>query len=345
MNLIPTTATAVEKLKSSAKAIKKAERISHTAALERAAQSAGYDHWHHVQWCLAQHEGSGKTSPDNAAPVNRFDSLMAKGQAYMDYLARKAVEPVRVNEPKGDVFHDVVIDGTRFYAQFSVEGPIVLKIRPGTRNQQDGWVQLGVASIHCAPMDEWDDESPQRWSVCKYGPREARIDLAELSEEGRHAFAREFGIAIVYPNEKGGDETPPDAEFNPVNRNDLFYFSPAFAALCQWANKHPRKIRQLSGFAHLGDWVEAAIAGKAPWLLPPTQLDDDEDSIEEEDNTMNAFTHIDQMPTPSVAVFCDECGWSGQSNQVKHMAGDVICPEGHAAVYFVDDSKESGLDL
>lgn len=269
MKLIPTTATVVEKIKAAAKSLKKAEGISHNVALERAAQAAGYDHWHHVQWCLAQQDSSSEPPPVKAAPANPYDSVMLKGQTYMDYLARNAVESVIVNEPKGDVFHDVVIEGTRFYATFSVDGPIVIKVLPGTRNQQAGWVQLGVAEIHFAATNSWDDDSPKRWSACKYGPNEARISLAELSSEGRHAFAREFGIAIHYAHGDPNGETPSHALSNPLNREKVFYFTPAFAGLCQWAKKHPRKIRKQSGFYHLGDWVEAAIAGKAPWLLNP----------------------------------------------------------------------------
>ena len=52
MKFIITTATAVQKIKSSAKAIALKSEISHTKALEQAAQEAGYESWFHVQRCL-----------------------------------------------------------------------------------------------------------------------------------------------------------------------------------------------------------------------------------------------------------------------------------------------------
>lgn len=54
MKFIPTTATAVEKLKRSAKNLRKETRTSLAVALECIAKTAGYDNWKHVTVCLEQ---------------------------------------------------------------------------------------------------------------------------------------------------------------------------------------------------------------------------------------------------------------------------------------------------
>ena len=62
MELIRTTATAIEKLKARAKIVKRAEGISHMVALDRVAREAGYDHWQHVQYCIKN--GGALIAPD-----------------------------------------------------------------------------------------------------------------------------------------------------------------------------------------------------------------------------------------------------------------------------------------
>lgn len=54
MKFIPTTATAVEKLKRSAKNLRNETRTSLAVALESIAKSAGYDNWKHVTVCQEQ---------------------------------------------------------------------------------------------------------------------------------------------------------------------------------------------------------------------------------------------------------------------------------------------------
>ena len=54
MNFIPTTATAVEKLKRLAKQLRNVDGISLAAALDRVAQTDGYASWKHVIRCLEQ---------------------------------------------------------------------------------------------------------------------------------------------------------------------------------------------------------------------------------------------------------------------------------------------------
>jgi hypothetical protein len=54
MILIPTTMTAIQKLKRQAKDLKKRENIVYSKALEIVAREAGYESWHHVNWCYTQ---------------------------------------------------------------------------------------------------------------------------------------------------------------------------------------------------------------------------------------------------------------------------------------------------
>lgn len=52
MRYIPTTASTVEALKKQAKRLQRQHGGKRAEALDRAARSAGYDHWHHVTLCL-----------------------------------------------------------------------------------------------------------------------------------------------------------------------------------------------------------------------------------------------------------------------------------------------------
>ncbi|BBL22353.1 MULTISPECIES: hypothetical protein [Acinetobacter] len=54
MKHIKTTATAISKIKSTAKKIKVTQDIQHTKALDIAAKEAGYEHYHHAVTCAAK---------------------------------------------------------------------------------------------------------------------------------------------------------------------------------------------------------------------------------------------------------------------------------------------------
>jgi len=54
MQIIPTTATQVDKLKSLAKTRRKKDGVPLCAALDAVAQQHGYESWHHVTLCREQ---------------------------------------------------------------------------------------------------------------------------------------------------------------------------------------------------------------------------------------------------------------------------------------------------
>lgn len=167
-------------------------------------------------------------------------------ESYMDALKEKfnGVEIERF-PVKGDVFHAVEIEGQYFYGSISVDGPVV--VLADRRNRYDkGFVQLGVAQICFTSKCHQDNQ--QEWFICKYGPAQARVPLNGLSSAGRYAVAYEFGIPII------------DINLQLIN-GSLFYWSPAFHSLCEFAKKHPRKAKEWESNSYLGDWGEAARAG------------------------------------------------------------------------------------
>lgn len=54
MQYIPTSKTAIESIKRSAKSIQVSEGLAYSQALEKASSQAGYESFHHVQWCHRQ---------------------------------------------------------------------------------------------------------------------------------------------------------------------------------------------------------------------------------------------------------------------------------------------------
>lgn len=72
MKFIPTTATAVEKLKRSAKNLRKETRTSLAVALESIAKSAGYDNWKHVTVCLEQTASQSKDDTNLPKVISDF---------------------------------------------------------------------------------------------------------------------------------------------------------------------------------------------------------------------------------------------------------------------------------
>jgi hypothetical protein len=62
MKHVPTTATAVSKIKKAAKALKLAKGIEHSAALDAAARDAGYENFHHVTSCAAKTQAPARSA-------------------------------------------------------------------------------------------------------------------------------------------------------------------------------------------------------------------------------------------------------------------------------------------
>ena len=279
MKLIPTTATAVEKLKKLANTIKRTEGIPHLAALECAAQQSGYESWFHVQWCLKQTATDDLRQPDQSHTDDQR-RFITEAQTYMAYLARKGSVPISRYPTKGDVFHEVEIEGICFRGAVGIDGPAIIRRSARLRGYEQGWVQLGVAEIHFVP--QWSPYIAQaqqttpvghEWWVCKYGPTEERIKIEDLSPAGRHALAHEFGIVLHHFLR---DDDTFDADSDAVHFYSgewfLFYLSPAFQSLFEWARKHPRKAKDRAN-SYLGQWSEAAMAGQYDFHSPSASGD------------------------------------------------------------------------
>ena len=81
-----------------------------------------------------------------------------------------------------------------------------------------------------------------------------------MTEEGRNALAYEFGLPVI-PNvlSPNGPSDPhlPWSTFVHGKEQALFYFSPAFAKLAEWAKQHPRIAKSSSvNCHHLRNWLE-----------------------------------------------------------------------------------------
>lgn len=156
---------------------------------------------------------------------------------------------VTVHPSRGRIFHDVEIEGVRFQCLVSEDGPVVGRVCTRDRFHQ-GQVHLGVSVLYrLAQRSRYDPPGTgaPTWWACKYGPNEPRINLDGLSEAGVLAFSHEFGIAL----DRGDDPS-----------HLLFYVSPAFDALCRWAQAHPRMIRRYRPSPYLRNWPGSAIAGE-----------------------------------------------------------------------------------
>lgn len=158
--------------------------------------------------------------------------------SWLTQLRLRSPAPTVVNVPRGDVIHDVTIEGRRFSAWVSRNSIMV-----GTKD--GGGCALGVASINDDTLDG------AGWAICKYW-NQRHVDLY-LSESGRRTLALEFGLPIV-----------PEIGYllmRDMCEADLFYISPVFQSLIAWAAAHPRRIRTLFGDSYLGLWPLAAMKG------------------------------------------------------------------------------------
>lgn len=252
MQFILTTATAVQKIKLAAKAIASNSEISHTKALEQAAQEAGYKDWFHVRHCHKARDESG----ERPEPI----PLSEQVKRYSQYLSTLSRAPVNVHKIKGPVFHEVSIEGHRFKARVLLTGDIVIhKMHPLAMIEESG-VNIGVASIRrCDPRKT---KTESEWWVCKYDSNEPRVDIGQMTEQGRNALAYEFGLPII-PKEGLSDPKSIWSTFVYGREGDLFYLSPAFIRLVEWAKNHLRAARSSSKNSnYLRQWMSVAVENK-----------------------------------------------------------------------------------
>lgn len=158
---------------------------------------------------------------------------LQRAHQYLVGLRSEGLAPVTRMPTRGRTFHDVVIEGKRFYAATTSYDPYI------AAGDGTGDCAIGVASISYCPGRSGSEAS---WAVCKYGYQH-HFELEGLSDAGRRALAVEFGLPIGEMRDL--DDT-------------CFFVSPAYDALVAWAKAHPRTARTWVGKSYLGAWHVAA---------------------------------------------------------------------------------------
>lgn len=185
------------------------------------------------------------TEEDDPRTRARLLDDMSRARAYMATLAAAGTAAVQGHPASTQAFHELEIEGVCFRGGFCVDGLYLARRTRLVRGQDRGWVQLGVARV--LRLDE------KGWWVCKYGPREPRIGLSGLSPAGIRALAREFGLPMGAPSSGNDQVFNADSELSGLEWA-LFYLSPSFESLRQWAKAHPRLLRSRSAGPYLPDW-------------------------------------------------------------------------------------------
>jgi hypothetical protein len=118
----------------------------------------------------------------------------------------------------------------------------------------NGGVALGVSGIrHFQPTDLPSrlNQPEPRWWVVKYHD-EARILLRGFDRRAVDRLSDEFGLVLLIDG-----ESPPSDRV----RQDYFFTSPAWDALCRWVVKHPRLAKARAGDdPYLPKWYGRALA-------------------------------------------------------------------------------------
>jgi hypothetical protein len=131
----------------------------------------------------------------------------------------------------------------------------IIKCHPLISAMERG-VALGAASIRRCPGH--DANTQGEWWICKYSSQEPRLDLESMTEEGRNALAYEFGLPLI-PSEDLPNPSAIWSSFKNGREGELFYLSPAFVKLVDWAKRHARSARSSSAKAnHLRQWLDVA---------------------------------------------------------------------------------------
>lgn len=173
--------------------------------------------------------------------ANREEDAQRARQWFHE-LASQPMAPVTRRPAKGKVFIDATIEGQRF--QGICDGNTLHLVGP-----QGGGV-LGATSINHVPP--WTIDGAADWRLCKYRSQGGVQPLA-LSELGRRALAATFGLPIVPLMGR--------IALLDLFERELFYASPAFAALQEWAAAVPRRVVGAYGDAYLGLWPISALDG------------------------------------------------------------------------------------
>lgn len=174
--------------------------------------------------------------------------------AYFAALRSMGVAPTTHAAPRGNVFHDVTIEGYRFQGVIvGALGPHILAIPPFR-----GHCALGGASISCSHHK--DSGNGTNWYVCKHHT-DPHINISMLSDAGRRALACEFGMPVD-DGERGESDL----------RAEGFFQSPAFEGLKAWVQAHGRQTQSMQPNAHLGDWIARAKSARKAGVYPKSEI-------------------------------------------------------------------------
>ena len=265
MKQIPTTKTKLDKLRKRAREIRAAEGLKLSAAQAKAATEAGYDDWHHAISCKKCQESTPTLTAPSEVKAEAESERQTQWQGAVSEMRRLrrggettvATLPIK-GGGRGNYFFHIEIEGQRFQGAINDQGPYI-------QHHGTSAVSLGVCEIHWT-KGRYGNETPG-WYVCKHGPAEPRISLQELSPAGRRRLAFEFGIPI-FPAPAEAMQEAEDAKW--FSGKWLFYLSPAFRALCTWADNRPRKVKmfEASPGPYLFQWVTlATTAAERAFLL------------------------------------------------------------------------------
>lgn len=141
------------------------------------------------------------------------------------------------------LFHSASFDGEKFEAYVSDQGIDLIhekcKLTGCSQHAPIG----SCTSIQALPLR---GSEPKQWCVVKY-TNQPRIGLTCLSSSAVKELAKEFGLPI------GPDQYDPEASM-------LFFKSPAFRALQQWAKAHPKLAKQCQNSGpYLPSWQEEIV--------------------------------------------------------------------------------------
>ncbi|AOG02921.1 hypothetical protein [Bosea sp. RAC05] len=139
-------------------------------------------------------------------------------------------------------FSQKIVGGITFTAFVGREGPYLMA---EAGRQRLGDVRISAGKIF---------QNGERWSICKYGPREVRVALPNFTKEDVETLAQHFGLGVDYRASK-------------IPFNELGMFSD----LCDWVEANPVAARKIQPHEpSMGAWLhyvtEAQNAAAAPSL-------------------------------------------------------------------------------
>lgn len=221
---------------------------------------------------MAEHssntDGSSAGQTDICQPQQSQD-ILPKGmyigyKTYMDCLKKKATAKFKEGRVSRNVFRNIVIDGMRFNGVIGYSEPYLRYVPPPSIFWLDGYVKLGYGT---EIRYEIPIIGPKKagWYICYQFS--AQINIDHLSDEGRHTLAYQFGIPIKLRSDDFLEVDQTNFDFIGERRsmpdhNILFFMSPSYKSIVDWAKKHTRKMKIVENREYdFKGWVKAAVEG------------------------------------------------------------------------------------